>query len=240
MKFVVNSGDAKLSTDKSVAVTYNRTGDSCPSSCMYHPEPNEYGEAKRQAFGRMTICYTKKGRTNLQQSKAGMIDALKLRVEVSKFMTLRNAEKGKGVTAAKRVQMVRWHVSGDVFENDKPSKEYIDAQVWACEQLDAIGVKSIGYTHGWMLDELQPLKKWFMASCDTADEVRLARALGWLTTLAVNVKNIPTSDMLGGAKLVICPNQITQGTVKCVACRLCAPSALPSLTTPRVIGFKYH
>ena len=240
MKFVMNSGDRKLTTGKNVAVTYNETGASCPSSCMFHPEPNQYGEEKRNAFGRVTVCYTKKGRTNIHQAKAGAVDGLKLRVAVKKFLDLRNLDKGKGVTQAKRIDTVRWHVSGDVFDNDAPSVEYIDAQVWACEQLDAVGVKSIGYTHGWRYDAVQPLRKWFMASCDTADEVIHARWMGWMTTLVYNVKNVPTSADLGTAKLVTCPNQITQGRVKCADCMLCSPSSLPSLETPRVIGFRYH
>jgi hypothetical protein len=240
MKFVMNSGDVKLTDRKNVAVTWNETGTSCPSSCMFHPEPDAVGEAKREAFGRVTVCYTKKGRSNLQQAKAGTVDALKLRVSVKRFLDLRKLEKGEGVTAAKRVDAVRWHVSGDVFSNDAPDIAYIQAQVWACEQMEAEGVKTIGYTHGWRYDEVQPLKKWFMASCDTAEEVRDARAKGWMTTVVVDVKNIHTREDLGDAKLTICPNQITDGRVKCVDCMLCSPSSLPSLETPRVIGFRYH
>lgn len=240
MKFVLNSGDVKLTDRKNVAVTWNETGTSCPASCMFHPEPDAVGEAKRTAFGRVTVCYTKKGRSNLQQAHAGAVDGLKLRVSVKRFLDLRAMVKGKDVTAAKRVDAVRWHVAGDVFNNDAPDIDYISAQVWACEQMQAAGVKSIGYTHGWRHAAVQPLRKWFMASCDTADEVREARALGWMTTLVVNVKNIPTRDDLGGAKLTICPNQITDGRVKCVDCMLCSASSLPSLETPRVIGFRYH
>lgn len=240
MKFVMNSGDVKLTDRKNVAVTWNETGTSCPSSCMFHPEPDAFGEAKREAFGRVTVCYTKKGRSNIQQAHAGAVDGLKLRVSVKHFLDLRKLDKGEGVTAAKRVDAVRWHVSGDVFSNDAPDIDYISAQVWACEQMQAAGVKSIGYTHGWRHAAVQPLRKWFMASCDTADEVREARALGWMTTVVVNVKNIPTREDLGDAKLTICPNQITAGRVKCVDCMLCSASFLPSLETPRVIGFRYH
>ena len=240
MKFVLNSGDVKLTDRKNVAVTWNETGTSCPSSCMFHPEPDAVGEAKRTEFGRVTVCYTKKGRSNLQQSKAGAVDGLKLRVAVKRFLDLRSLDKGKDVTAAKRVDAVRWHVAGDVFNNDAPDIDYINAQVWACEQMQAAGVKSIGYTHGWRHDAVQPLRKWFMASCDTPAEVRDARAKGWMTTLVVNVNNIPTRADLGDAKLTICPNQITDGTVKCVDCMLCSASSLPSLETPRVIGFRYH
>ena len=49
MKFVMNSGDVKLTDRKNVAVTWNETGTSCPSSCMFHPEPDAVGEAKRDA-----------------------------------------------------------------------------------------------------------------------------------------------------------------------------------------------
>jgi len=240
MKFVMNSGDVKLSTDKSVAATYNETGASCPTSCIFHPTPNDYAKSKRNAFGRVTVCYTKKGRTNIHQAVAGVVDALKLRVAVSKFLELRDSIKGKGVKLAQRVKAIRWHVSGDVFHNDAPSVDYVNAQVWACEQAKMDDVNSIGYTHGWTHDEVQPLKKWFMASCDNAEEVRDARAKGWMTTMLVDVNNLPSKEDLGGASLTICPNQKTDGRVKCAQCLLCSPSALPKLTTPRVIGFIYH
>jgi hypothetical protein len=240
MKFVMQSGDRKLTDGKNVAVTYNETGKSCPRSCMLHPTPNEYALEKRSKFGRVSTCYTKKGRTNIHQEKAGAVDGIKLRVAVRNFLNLRMMDKGKGVTQAKRIDTVRWHVSGDVFDNDAPSVEYINAQVWACEQLDAVGVKSIGYTHGWNNPDVAPLRKWFMASCDTVEEVRLARSLGWMTTLVVNPKNKPTAEDLNGAKLVKCPNQITKGRVKCSSCMLCSPASLPSLDSARVIGFDYH
>lgn len=240
MKFVMKSYDRKLSTDGSVAATYNQTGTSCPTSCIFHPEPNEYAQDKQRQFGRITKCYTKKGRTAFHERVAGLVDALKLRKSVADFINLRVSLVGKYNKIAKRVKAVRWHVSGDVFSNDIPNVDYVNAQVWACEQMAKQGIHNLGYTHGWQYEELAPLRKYFMASCDTPAEVIQAKEKGWVCTLLVDKNNVPSSDDLGGSKLVICPNQLTQGRVKCAQCLLCAPDALPTFNQNRVIGFHYH
>lgn len=234
MRFVIGSQNDKLSDDGSVIATYSKTGTSCPSSCMFHPTPDMYAIEKRTAFGRATVCYTLKGNTRYHQKSLSTVDALKLRMEVSKFLYLRNVKRAKGATKAKRIKTIRWNVSGDVFNDNVPNVEYIDAIVWACEKLAEVGVQSIGYTHGWHLPELQPLKKWFMASCDTVEETIKAQEAGWMVALVYNAK----TDV-SGLKLAKCPNQITGGRVKCAKCMLCSPNALPKFTS-RVIGLKYH
>jgi hypothetical protein len=235
MRFVIGSQNVKLSEDGSVIATYSKTGSTCPSSCMYHPTPNEYAKEKRTAFGRVTTCYTLKGNTRYHQKHLSTVDALKVRVDVVKFLELRNSTKRiKGGTKAKRITAIRWNVSGDVFDNNIPSVEYIDAIVWACGKLSEAGVKSIGYTHGWMLPELQPLKKYFIASCDTVDEVLQAQATGWMTMITKS----PKMD-LSKLKIADCPNQITDGRIKCSKCMLCSVDNLPKFSL-RVIGMEYH
>lgn len=234
MRFVIGSENDKLSDDKSVIATYSKTGVSCPSLCMFHPEPNEYAKSKRTAFGRNTICYTLKGNTRYHQKTLSTIDALKLRVDVRKFLDLRNAKRAKGATQAKRITTIRWNVSGDVFNGDIPSIDYVEAIAWSCRVLAEAGVQSIGYTHGWTYPELEILKPWFMASCDTKDEVIKAQEAGWMTALVM------TDDTdISGLKLAKCPNQITGGKIKCAKCMLCSRNSLPKFST-RVIGLKYH
>lgn len=233
MKFVLRSLDAKLGAN--IMATYNRTGDTCPSNCMYHPTADDAGLAKRAAFGRKTVCYTNKGNVNRHQKISGTVDALKLRVEIRKFLDLRTTTRKKGATQAKRTQAIRWHVSGDVFEHNRPQVDYVNALVWACAELDKVGVKSLGYTHGWKFELCQPLKEYFMASCDTMDEVLHARALGWMTVLSVSKNTVADASI----KLVNCPNQITHGKITCAKCMLCSRNSLAKFTN-RVIGFKYH
>ncbi len=235
MRFVVGSQNIKLSDNRAIIATYSRTGSTCPSSCMYHPQPNEYAREKRTAFGRVTTCYTLKGNTRYHQKHLSTVDALKVRTSVANFLELRNTTKRrKGATVAKRITAIRWNVSGDVFDNDIPSPEYIDAILWACKKLDEVGVKSIGYTHGWMLSELQSLKSYFIASCDTVDEVLQAQSMGWMTMITKS----PKMD-LSKLKIADCPNQITHGRIKCAKCMLCSVNSLPKFSL-RVIGMEYH
>jgi hypothetical protein len=235
MRLVIGSQNVKLSENNDVMATYSKTGSTCPSSCMYHPQPNEYAKEKRTQFGRVTVCYTLKGNTRYHQKSLSTIDAIKLRVDITKFLELRNATKRiKGSTKAKRMRVIRWNVSGDVFDNNMPSVEYVQAIDWACHKLAETGIQSIGYTHGWMHEEIQPLKKWFIASCDTVAEVLQAQSMGWMTMITKSA-NMDTS----GIKIADCPNQITDGRIKCAKCMLCSVSSLPKFSL-RVIGMQYH
>ena len=235
MRLVIGSQNVKLSENNDVMATYSKTGSTCPSSCMYHPQPNEYAKEKRTQFGRVTVCYTLKGNTRYHQKSLSTIDAIKLHVDVAKFLELRNATKRiKGSTEAKRMRVIRWNVSGDVFDNNMPSVEYVQAIDWACHKLAETGIQSIGYTHGWMHEEIQPLKKWFIASCDTVAEVLQAQSMGWMTMITKSA-NMDTS----GIKIADCPNQITDGRIKCAKCMLCSVSSLPKFSL-RVIGMQYH
>jgi hypothetical protein len=85
-----------------------------------------------------------------------------------------------------------------------------------------------------MHEEIQPLKKWFIASCDTVAEVLQAQSMGWMTMITKSA-NMDTS----GIKIADCPNQITDGRIKCAKCMLCSVSSLPKFSL-RVIGMQYH
>lgn len=240
MKFVLRSQDSKLSKDNTFAATYNETGATCPTSCIFHPTAGKYAQEKRNQYGRNTVCYTNKGRTNWHQAVAGLVDAVKLRKSVADFLNLRIAKNGKGNVIAKKIVGMRWHVSGDIMHDGVVSGDYVDAILWSIEKLRAVGVRSIGYTHAWYDDTAKKLQKYFMASCDTPEEVLQALDDGWMCTLLVDKDNLPTPEQLGGSKLTICPNQLTDGRVKCADCMLCSPSSLPKFNQKRVIGFIYH
>jgi hypothetical protein len=239
MKLVINSHDRKLSTDHSVMVTYNTTGPSCPTSCMFHPDADSVGLEKREKYGRKTVCYTSKGKTYYAQRHAGLIDAIKLRKGVADFLRKRRLNNPR-LKVVNRVRAVRWHVSGDCLIDGQVSSDYVDALVWSSDELRNEGIPAIGYTHAWRDTATLPLQPYFLASCDNADEVNEATAGGWMCALVVNKNNIPTSAELNGAKLVMCPNQTTNGKIKCADCMLCSVSNLPKFNQRRVIGFYYH
>ena len=81
-----------------------------------------------------------------------------------------------------------------------------------------------GYTHGWkarpmITGEVAPacdpvMSRWFMASCDTAEERTAAKALGYRTA-RVSVDGI----LLPGE--IECPAIKTKGRIQCDVCLLC-------------------
>lgn len=225
MKFVIGSGDDKLAPkdrQNEVIATWLETGSNCPTHCKYHPLNNHKHK-----------CYTLKGNSRFHSMNNGGIDAEYLRASVLTLM----ADRKLGKQRAQRITMIRFHVSGDVInaKTRLPDTDYINALLWAAETMHNDGIMVLGYTHCWMYDEVQPLKRWFMASCDTIEDIHRARALGWMTT----TEEKPNPESFDGIKLVSCPNQITDGNIKCIDCLLCSPSRFKDNSTKRVIAFKY-
>ena len=93
------------------------------------------------------------------------------------------------------------------------------------------------YTHAWKPDkEAVSPKSWgdanVLASCDTLDEVKEAKALGWATATVAR-ENTPLFESLKGGraitveghKLIPCPSETATyrnaKPITCVECRLC-------------------
>jgi hypothetical protein len=226
MKVVFNSEVSKLSgrnRHHEVIATYTNVGDNCPLSCVFHPE----NESPYK-------CYTLKGRVAFH-NKNGGIDVDKFRNEFKKFFLCRDFDE-----EYKYISLVRFHEVGDIIDpkTEKVHAEYVNAIVDVCEQLLDVGITIIGYTHCWQDEDAQPLKRYFMASCDTYEQIAEARALGWMcTTVKQGNENAVLQD---DVKIVPCPNQITNGRIKCIDCMLCSPSRFKSNATRRVIQFNYH
>ena len=71
-----------------------------------------------------------------------------------------------------------------------------------------------GYTHQWRYCD-QELRKYMMASCDSAEDVELARQKGW-STLRVRAEG---QEKLKGE--IQCPYEISSQRVLCSACNKC-------------------
>jgi len=137
------------------------------------------------------------------------------------------------------------HIAGDVIDpaTGNPDPLYIAELITVCDMLTDSGIDVLGYTHTWRHPDSQPLKKYFLASCDTWQEVEEARGNDWYTQITDTGTLSPTPAEI---KPVLCPNQITAGNVKCRDCMLCSPSKLnrnrpdSRPVTRRTIVIKYH
>lgn len=118
---------------------------------------------------------------------------------------------------------VRHHVSGDFFLGSEPDLPYIRSM--AAAHRERPGVTGFTYTHGWR--QIAPVEFGdagelsVNASCESVEEAREARALGWKSVVVV----VPSTENRrswkeGELHFTLCPN-VTTG-IGCVACRLCA------------------
>jgi hypothetical protein len=93
----------------------------------------------------------------------------------------------------------------------------------------------VGYTHHWREDSVAAEWRGFlMASCGTLAEADTALANGWRATVVVPVEHPTRSTTPNGAKVVVCPAQVSK-RVKCNDCRLCDASK-----PGPVIAFREH
>lgn len=81
--------------------------------------------------------------------------------------------------------------------------------------------KAFTYTHAW---KRVARRSWgkvsVLASCETPDEVRAAKARGFATSIVVPTFASEVAYQLDGLKLIPCPEQ-TGRAASCKACRLC-------------------
>ena len=130
-------------------------------------------------------------------------------------------------SVARKAKVVRHRVSGDVFNPDGLND--VAGTVEECKIIEAYGLTNIGFTHSWEYAEVEPLKPWFRASCDSYDQVEMAVALGWGTELTVVKFNDDVVNKIAkiGERLgmeleaVGCPAQKTSNKVDCNMCTLC-------------------
>lgn len=122
--------------------------------------------------------------------------------------------------ARESLPMLRWEVSGDVLRSDgSPDYDYIEATNRIADLRP--DVRMIRYSHAWRKVPASAFAYVVNASCETDEDVRDATALGWQTVITVaDVESVP--DEIGGQRVVICPNQTSDGEIKCADCTLCS------------------
>jgi len=185
-----------------VALALYRTQDTCPPTC---PLMNAgcYGENNGPGGSAKPFGHAARGN------------------EVSDYASLRSA-----LDKVQSGAMIRANVVGDYLDvNGAVDLAYVSALNDAASR----GIQILSYTHAWrtidsalFIDSARP-----QASCDTADDVAHARALGWSTVI---VGDITHGDDLHGTKAVMCPN-VTHG-IQCVDCGLCARQRQSTIVFP--------
>jgi hypothetical protein len=71
-----------------------------------------------------------------------------------------------------------------------------------------------GYTHQWKMEYVQPYKKYLMASVDSMDEYREAKAMGWRT---FRIKNADETKL---KQEIVCPASIEAGKKSVYLCEV--------------------
>lgn len=135
-------------------------------------------------------------------------------------------------------KIARHRISGD-FLGD------VEGTLNECQLVLAMGMENIGYTHSWVFEHIQPLKKYFRASCDNLSDLREATLKGWACELTVKqlTDDVFTRISELGKELgtelkgVHCPAQRTSDEIDCNACTLCKVN---EKTSKYVILFYTH
>jgi hypothetical protein len=104
----------------------------------------------------------------------------------------------------------------------------VPRRVW--EPLCRLSEFWTGYTHRWA-DCDQGLRRWLMASVDSPEEFRRARALGWRTFRT----RLPEEPLLAGE--FVCPKSAEAGhRLLCIQCRACDGGRWDGRGTPAIIA----
>lgn len=94
---------------------------------------------------------------------------------------------------------------------------------WVWQNLLSYVDSWTGYTHQWKHMHVQDLRQWCMASCDTKDDVVLARDKGWRPFyVSPKGKHAPRKLDVAGHSLKLCPASEEGGKlVQCSTCLQC-------------------
>ena len=186
---------------KKIFYTYG-TKDTCPAGC-----PLLLNGA----------CYGRSGRTNLAFDKSYNKNT------IESFYTFM-AELPEGAT-------VRHHITGDFGINGKLNFPYITAFILA--HYARPDLKAFFYTHMWREFKNNPFKCLpnvnSIASCETMDDIKEAKARGWNVATVVKENSTPKTMPIG---IKICIHALTGGKVTCSDCMLCAKKTMPVIAFP--------
>lgn len=207
IKLVKSSSNSKLG--KGVATSYRAVGQTCPSSCQ-HLQSNS--------------CYAMFGFVALHQRKAGYGKS--------------DGEKAYDfIKSLPSGAVLRHHVSGDFFVDDKPDEDYIGNILKGHKERPDIAGWT--YTHGWKQlnsKEMNSSNLAVNASCDNVPDLIKAISDGWPATITVSEDTDNHVININDEKIhiVICPQQ-QNSDVTCKDCGLCIRKDRKS-----VVGFRLH
>jgi hypothetical protein len=221
---VIQSKNSKLvSRDENLRVgeknvsTTQRTEDTCAPDCPFL-QKGEHGDKQG-----VPICYpnAKLGRPSIFQ----MAD--KFGVESSKEALDKIAKK------APTGGLVRHLVSGDV---SGPNDEYI-SHANALHKMRG-DLQGWGYTHNWRQMKPEDVKGWTLnASTETPGQAEEAIKKGWDNVVIESpAHDSLVGQIIGGRRVVSCPNQATHGAKGCADCKLCAKDS----TNRNIVEFQLH
>jgi len=130
-------------------------------------------------------------------------------------------------------KVIRHRVAGDVVGD-------VTGTVQECLQVEREGLTNIGYTHHWQSDEAQPLKKWFRASCNSIEEMNLARSMGWSVAVMVP-EGTPKKMMLkSGERAFMCPARHGVEGKTDITCNTCTLCKVTDKTHDKAVMFEVH
>jgi hypothetical protein len=217
MKYVIRGND-KLG--KNCVVVSRAVGDSCPDSCVFHPE-NDHPQK----------CYAGPSGTEGRFPNAR-------NAGLANMVTDKNRIRAMILHAVKLKRPIRIHERGDFGENNKVDHTYIDNWMWAIDSVIRDGIDPTDiwvYTHFYdsRLVALGFRGVHVYASVHSARDLKKAKKAGF--TLFAYISKIKKKDgspnwveVNGMGRTLVCPEQrkgrkfVTctggNGTTKCDWC----------------------
>ena len=129
-------------------------------------------------------------------------------------------------------KIVRHRIAGDIIGD-------VSETLNECLEVEKAGLINIGYTHAWRDEEVQPLKKFFRASCQNKKEVLEARKSGWSATLIV-ADNNKRIELPNGEFGYLCPARHDIPGKLDITCNTCTLCKVTNKTHNKTVMFKIH
>ena len=131
-------------------------------------------------------------------------------------------------------KIVRHRIAGDVVGD-------VPGTLQDCKDAESEGFINVGYTHAWRQEEVQPLKKYFRASCQSVEEVLQARQAGWEATLIVgDMGGNKRMSLPNGETAYLCPARRDVPGKKDITCNDCTLCKVTPSTAGKTVIFEAH
>jgi hypothetical protein len=172
---------------------------SCPSSCPFYDAG----------------CYAEGGPQGIQTHRLN-------RSPLKAPAAIANAEAA-AITTLTAERPLRLHIVGDCTTNSTARILGTAVRKYKRQGSRHYGTEPAAwlYTHAWRTIDRKafgPISA--LASCETLSQVTTARAKGYATALVVDRFESAKAYVVGGVKLVPCPQQ-TKRSDNCMSCKLC-------------------